>query len=289
MPELKQLLDAKPANGYQIILPEVKNLAPGSDNEFCTWTDLIVNHDVSMRAVQAFQTLTGHHVIMYTTSKLQPPGTTRLCTDDDMATFRFGAGAGGEGMGGKNEAPGNLVFPVPAGTQIVLNHHYINATTQPHDAQSAINIWLADPGQTYVDSASLALLDSSIRLPPGAATVDIDCVMPREMKAWLAIPHMHQYGTRITIVQTSGANTSTLFDVDPWSPSYMFHPPELTKDPTTPLVFAANDSVHVHCEWNNPKATALTFGLEMCVAFMQTVDAEKLGNLQCDAGKWGPF
>ncbi|HEX8954070.1 MAG TPA: hypothetical protein VF945_19580, partial [Polyangia bacterium] len=77
MPELQQVLDAKPANGYQIILPIAKDLAPGTDNEVCTWTDLIVDHDIDIRAVQGFQTVTGHHVILFSTTKQQAPGTTR--------------------------------------------------------------------------------------------------------------------------------------------------------------------------------------------------------------------
>src|SRR5437660_1380697 len=74
LPELKQVLEAKPANGYQVILPVVKGLQPGADNEVCTWTELVFDHDVDIRAVQAFQTTGGHHVVLYTTTKLQEPG-----------------------------------------------------------------------------------------------------------------------------------------------------------------------------------------------------------------------
>jgi len=289
LPQLKSLLDPKPGNGYQIVLPIERGLQPGTDSEYCTWTDLVPDHDVNVRAVEAYQTITGHHVIMYTTSKLQPPGTTRLCTDDDMATFRFGVGSGAEGMGGKNEAPGDLVFPVPAGSQVVLNHHYINATSAVQDAQSAMNIWLADPNMKYTPSASMAVLDTSLRIPPGPATMDINCAVPRDTAVWLAVPHMHQYGTRQVIQHISSTTTETMFDVDPWDPGYMFHPPELQKDPSAPYLIKASDQIHVHCEWNNTGTTDLTFGLEMCVAFMQTVDAQGLGNIECDKGNWGPF
>src|SRR5438309_1318053 len=56
LPELKAILEAKPANGYQVIMPIVKDLQPGADSEICTWTDIVVDHDVDVRAVQAFQT-----------------------------------------------------------------------------------------------------------------------------------------------------------------------------------------------------------------------------------------
>jgi hypothetical protein len=284
-------LEPKPANGYQVILPIVRGLIPGADNEYCTWTDLVVDHDVDVRAVQAFQTTGGHHVVLYTTSKLQPPGTTRLCTDDDMTTFRFSAASGGEGQYGKNEAPGNLVYRVPAGSQIVLNHHYINATTQIRDAQSAMSIFLAEPGAQYVPSGSLAVVNTDLHLPPGPSTLDIHCTMPRDFATWYLIPHMHEWGSRITIERipaTTGAAAQQLFDVA-WTPSYTFHPPEIREDPAQPMTFAKGDELHVHCEWNNTKDSQLTFGLEMCVAFSQFVDVEGLGNLACDAGNWSGF
>lgn len=290
LPELQSIIEAKPANGYQIVLPIQKALLPGADNEICTWTDLVVDHDVDVRAVQAFQTTGGHHVVLYTTTKQQPPGTTRACTDDDMTTFRFSAGSGGEGQYGKNEAPSNLVYRVPAGSQIVLNHHYINATTQVRDAQSAFNIYLADPGQTYRPSGSLAIVDTSLKIPPGPSTMDIHCTMQNDFKAWYMIPHMHTYGTRITITHTSpNAADDTLFDVQDWSPSFQFHPPEMRKDPDAPLVLAKGDSLNVHCEWNNTTTNPMTFGIEMCVGFSEFVDDGNLGNMACDAGRWTDF
>jgi hypothetical protein len=292
LPELKQILQPKPANGYQIILPVVKDLEPGADQEVCTWTDIVVDHDTDLRAVQAFQTVGGHHIVLYTTMKQQPPGTTRICTDDDMTTFRFSAGSGGEGQGyGKNEAPADLVYRVPAGSQIVLNHHYINATTSAHDAQSAMSIWLADPGVQYRLSGSLAMVDTGLMLPPGAATWDINCVMPRDFKAWYLIPHMHRFGTRITITHTgpSLAAPETLFDVTDWTPAFTFHPPEIRKDPNQPMMFAQGDTLNIHCEWNNPTASPMAFGTEMCVGFSEFVDDTGAGNVLCNGGQWGDF
>ncbi|MDB4967650.1 MAG: hypothetical protein JWN44_3339 [Myxococcales bacterium] len=288
LPDLQ--LEAKPPGGYQVILPIVRGLVPGADTEYCTWTDLVAEHDIDVRAVQGFQTVGGHHVILFSTAKHEEPGTTRRCTDDDMSTFRFSAASGAEGQSGKNEAPGNLVYRVPAGAQIVLNHHYINATGAPRDAQSAMNIFVAEPGKQYVQSGSFAVVDTALRLPPGKSAMDINCTMPRAFDAWYLIPHMHEWGSRIVVerIPVSDGVVEPLFDVE-WTPAYMFHPPELRRDPTAPLTFAAGDKLHVHCEYDNTKSTDLTFGLEMCVAFAQFVDAGNSGNLACDAGHWGTF
>jgi hypothetical protein len=282
-------LAPKPANGYQIILPTVKALPSGTDVEECTWTDLILDRDIDIRAIEGYQTIGGHHVGLFSTDKHQPAGTTRKCTDDDMATFRFSAASGAEGQDGKNEAPGDLVFHIPAGSQIVLNHHYINATGAPVDAQSAINIWLADAGKTYTPSGSIALINTAMSQPPGPSTLDIDCTAPNDFTIWYAIPHMHEYGTRIAITHSSGSTTDTLFDVQDWTPAYTFHPPSFIVDPSAAMIVKAGDKMHVHCEWNNTTQNNLTFGLEMCVGFFQTVDSAGLGNMDCNGGDWGNF
>jgi hypothetical protein len=291
MPELKAILDPKPANGYQVILPIVKDLQPGADNEICTWTDIITTTDIDLRAVEAYQTTGGHHIVLFTTQKQQPAGTTRVCTDDDMTTFRFSAASGSEGEGLKVEAPGDLVFHIPAGSQVVLNHHYINATTQVRDAQSAMNIWNADPGVQYRRSSSLAVVNTSLNIPPGNSSMDIHCTMPRDYKAWYMIPHMHAYGTRITITHTAAATQAaeTLFDIQQWSPSYTFHPPEIRKDLASPMMFAAGDTLNVHCEWDNTTNAQMTFGIEMCVGFSEFIDEGLTGSVACNAGQWTDF
>ena len=279
---------APPANARQVILPIVRNLMPGSDNELCTWTDMIADKDLDVKAVEGFQSLTGHHVVLYATKVMQPVGTTRVCTDEDMATFRFAAGAGGEGQAGKNEAPGNLTYRVAAGSQIVLNHHYINASTRIVDAQSAMTLYYADPGTHYIPSSSLAFVDTTLKLPPGAASLDINCKMQQDLNSWFVIPHMHHWGSHIVIDRTSGMQKDTLFDIA-WADEYQFHPPEIRKAPDAPFVFNKGDTMHVHCDWQNDTGKNLTFGLEMCVAYAATIDANGVGNQACDAGQWTDF
>jgi hypothetical protein len=113
--------------------------------------------------------------------------------------------------------------------------------------------------------------------------------MPDDYKLWLIIPHMHAYGTRITVTHATPTTAETLFDVQPWSPAYTFHPPQIVKDPDAPMVLAKGDSLNVHCEWDNTTSSDMTFGIEMCVSFAQFVDDNNTGNVACDGGHWGPF
>jgi hypothetical protein len=277
-----------PSNGLQIILPVVHDIEPGADTELCTWTDVIADHDIFIRSVQGYQGPAGHHLIIYKTKKLDQPGTTRKCGTNDLTEIRFVAGSGGEGMNAT--APGDLAYTVEKGYQIVVNHHYINATPKPIDSQSAINIYFTEPGQAFTHTGAMVVVNTDFNLPQGSTSLDISCTLKNDLKVWFAIPHMHEFGTHIWVDHIPVNGTADrLFDVDPWDPSMTFHPPELTADPAQAMKFNTGDKVNVHCDWDNTSGGNLTFGIEMCVFFAQTVDDTGLGNLACDSGSWGDF
>ena len=109
LPDLHVTAPPAAGKGWQIITPIYEDIQPSSDLEVCTWTDIIVDHEIDLKSVTGFQNEPpGHHVVAYYTTQRQPPGTQRICNDTDMATFRFLAGAGGEGT--PNAAPGDLVW-----------------------------------------------------------------------------------------------------------------------------------------------------------------------------------
>src|SRR5262245_27419138 len=89
---------AVPEYGLQVLSPIVRGLEPGTDTEMCTWTDQITDRTVDVRTVQGFQTRPGgHHIVVYYTTVVQPPGTQRVCKDSDMASFRYVVGHAGDG------------------------------------------------------------------------------------------------------------------------------------------------------------------------------------------------
>lgn len=275
-----------PANGLQVITSIVRDIQPGTDHEICTWTDGIVGETVDVKSTLAYQTEPGHHTVVYYTLDKQPPGTQRECTDTDMASFRYLAGNAGDGV--LNVAPGNLVYRVPKGAQIVVNHHYLNATDEVMDGQSVVNLNYAPAGGTYTPSGSTAFLNSALEVAQGVSSQDQSCVIDRPLKLWYLAPHMHRWGTNIQVDLTIKGEKQRMFDTT-WDPSYTFHPPEKRLDPATPLVLSAGDRIDVHCAWNNDTGRMLGFGFEMCVVFGQFVDDANAGSWACDGGTWGTF
>jgi hypothetical protein len=275
-----------PANGIQIISPIFHDILPAHDYEICTWSDVVVDKVTDVRMVQGYQNEPpGHHIVVFYTMEKQPPGTQRICQDADMASFRFVAGT--DGGGAQAMAPANLVYRIPAGAQIVLNHHYLNATDETMQGQSIVNLTYADPGN-YIPSNNLAIVDSGLVVGQGHTTQKMHATFDSALKLWYMIPHMHRWGSNIKVNLTQGQTTTTLFDVQ-WEEGFTFHPPNKTYDPATPLQIVPGDSMDIECSWNNNEGRDLVFGFEMCVVFGQFVDDKGVGNRSWDNGTWGPF
>lgn len=276
-----------PDNGFQIITPIVRDIQPGTDHEICTWTDQFFDATTDVKTLTGFQSNPGgHHIVGYYTTEFQPAGTQRECTDTDMASFRYLSGLGGDGIA--NSAPGNLVYRIPPGAQFVVNHHYLNAYDKVLDGQAIINVDYADANSESVPSSATAIVDTAIEVPQGTARTEIDCTFERALKFWYLIPHMHRWGTQISVDLTIDGKQQRYFDTT-WDPSYTFHPPEFRKDPATPLEISPGDKIHIQCNWNNDSGRPLPFGFEMCVVFGQFVDDQGIGSRACDAGQWTDF
>jgi hypothetical protein len=279
-----------PSLGFQVITPAVDDVEPGASDEYCTWTNMILANDTWVSASQGVQSETGHHIIVYYSPSHQTPDT-HLCSNSEMSEFHFGmpASNGGE----KFLLPGNLAVKLPAGSQLVVNHHYLNAgATAVAAAQSAINVYYADPTQQHTPSASTVVLDTQLTVPVGASTYEVNCTINQTYASWLQMPHMHAWGTHITVTHTPAATgtPTQLFDMD-WDPNYAFDPTgvEKTYDPSSPYIFSTGDKVNVKCQYMNTTGSPMTFGDEMCVFATFTVDPNNFGNMECDRGQWGSY
>lgn len=275
-----------PANGIQVITPIARDLQPGTDYEFCAWTEAIFDGQTDVRSTTGYQTEPpGHHAVLFYTMEHQPPGTQRICTESDMASFRYLTGNGSNGE--INEAPGNLVYRIPKGAQLVVNSHFLNAYDTVLDGQSLVNVDFAEPGN-YIPSGSTAFVDTAIEVQLGADSHEMSCVVDKTLKLWYFIPHMHRWGTKIAVDVTHSGEKVRYFDTV-WDESFAFHPPEIRRDVTSPITLSPGDKVDVRCEWNNDTGRVLPFGFEMCVAFGQFVDDQGIGSWACDGGNWTTF
>jgi hypothetical protein len=276
-----------PSEGMRVISPVVKNIAPGSEHEMCTWTGIKIENTTDIRSAMGYQKIAGHHILLFATKINQPAGTQRECTDQDMANWRQIVGTGAEGE--VADAPGNLVFRVDSGYYLAIQHHYINSTDNTVDSQAVLDLIYAPPGGTYIPSRSMAILDTSIDLPPGPDTAKLHCVVQNDTKAWSTLPHMHEWGKTFNATVTHAGVVTTMVNNLAWDKSYAFHPPMTQYDVNAPFIFHAGDMIDAQCDWFNDTSADLKFGKEMCVFYAQTIDDTGQGNMDCDAGHWDSF
>jgi hypothetical protein len=278
-------LPPPPDNGMRIVSPPVRGLEAGSNHEICTWTGIKMEDVTQIRSATGYQLIAGHHILLFSTKINEKPGTQRECSDQDMANWHQVVGTGAEGQ--PATAPGNLVFEAAAGEYLTLQHHYINATDHTVDSQSVLDLTYADPGTNYIPSHAVAFVHTQLDLPPGPDTLTFSCTMQQDVKAWMTLPHMHEWGKTFNATVMHAAVPTKMVDNLAWDPSYAFHPPETMYDVNNPFVFHTGDQVNVQCDWNNTTSSDLFFGKEMCVFYAQTIDDVGQGNLLCDADSWG--
>jgi len=285
LPELT--VPAPPASGLQIISPPFDNVEPGKDYEVCTWTDAIFTKETDVKSTLGYQTEPpGHHVILFYTMDKLPAGTQRVCTDTDMASFRYLTGNGTNGI--ENSAPGDLVFRIPAGAQLVMNQHFLNVTDETVRGQSVLNVNFAAPDPKNTPSGSLAIVNTGLVVEKGVTSQRMHCTYDKQYKLWYLIPHQHRWGQHIKVDLTRSGVKTTEFDL-PWEEEYTFHPPEKRMETSAPMIINPGDTIDVECTWNNNESRELPFGFEMCVVFAQFVDDAGTGSWACDGGNWTVF
>ena len=254
------------ANEMTVVSPVIKAIAPGTDVTLCSYLDTTFADATDIINFRAYQSVPGHHVMLTAVRRSQDPNT-HECTEDDMVNIlTFVAGGGAEGTTHFQGVPAGLGFRIPAGTQLMLQSHWINATTQPHDGQAVIYLQ-AQPTSDAITPTDQFLADTEEFMIPAGQTMQATttCPFQEDVSFWLVGGHMHEWGKHIRIeLLDANAAAHTIYEQD-WQPAYMTDPPDnfYTKD--QPFVIKAGQSVRVTCQWDNTMGAAdLRFPTEMC-------------------------
>lgn len=257
-----------PAGYKRYITPVVHDLQPGQDIMLCQWLDIANADDFDIVDVRGDQTESGHHVALYSSSKIEPIGTSRECTVDDMVSVEFLGAVGGEAVnGGTTVLPEGYVFRQRKGRALMANVHYLNATDEVLQVQSVVDVKTAAPSaeRTPVGMTGINVNDFSI--PAGATShaVDAYCTWPSDSSLIMYSNHMHEHGTSAfsEVIHAGGAAERIATDTS-WNYEQAFNPRWTRWSVAAPLKLNAGDKLHVHCEWNNTLERALRFPDEMC-------------------------
>lgn len=256
--------------GYRrYVTPIVHGVAPGEDKMFCQWVDAANAHDVDVLDITGYQTVTGHHAILYSSSENEPVGTSRECTTDDMVSVEFLGGIGGEGVGSVASLPDGVVFRLREGRTLMANVHYLNTTDQPQDVQSVLDVKTDAPSPAHIAAGLTGINTLQFSIPPNTPTYTFDayCTYPQEASVIMWSNHMHAAGVSVfSEVKHLDGTTEMLVKDAAWRAEEAFNPTWKRWALDAPAKLHAGDQLHISCTWSNPTSSKMRFPDEMCDA-----------------------
>jgi hypothetical protein len=215
-----------------------------------------------------------HHVVFSRATAPEPEGWSEcdiLFRYTWQPLFITGAGAS------ELDFPEDSGHKIPAGTQLVVQLHLLNATEAPVNESVAITMKRsssADPKPI----GTYAFGTSDVQLPPSQESVlESVCTMEETVQLVAVFPHMHLLGTSMTFeVGKSEDAMNMVFKRDP----YNFDDQHVE---LIDLTLEPGDVTRVRCSYDNPHDETITFGEstknEMC--FLIGFSADREGLMTC--------
>ena len=284
LPDLKKKLLVPDLDKQGIAMfSDIVTIEPGQDVTFCTYVSGVTDKTLYIHDTLGSQTHHGHHAILqYTTSPTEPG--TRLCDPESLEAQQGQVlgGTGGEGNGAIR-VPANVVSEVPAGSQFIINHHWINTSDKPVQAQAEMITIPPDSEDDLIIARAFVATTVGFKIPAKqTGEASVTCTMKRDVKLLSMIGHQHSWGVHVK-AERLGAEGEVLFDHD-YDEAMISHPKTRDFSLEAPLEIKAGDSLKMSCQWNNTTDQMLTFPREMCVFFGWQIGAS--ADTQCLDGNW---
>jgi hypothetical protein len=264
-------------------VPEV-TVQPAQSAMWLQWIAAPFDHEQNLVDLVATQQQGGHHAILYSTSDIQPVGTTRLMTNADQLDIQFLGGVGGEG-GQPIKLPDGVYFRLPAGRALVAQTHYVNATRNPIIGKTSLAIKFASPHDGDLIASMFVNTSVTLKVAPNADTqLDVTCAIKKDVPLVMYANHMHEMGTSITTTLTTPPSGPAFFKVNPiWNAEWTYNPDYSFATAATPAVLPSGSTVTTRCHWRNTSDRLLGMPDEMCL-FIGFFLGPK--DIRCVDGTW---
>lgn len=269
-------------SGGAALFTDVVTVPAGRDVMYCTYTNFISKEKVYIHDSKAVQTKYGHHATLQYSLTPQTPGT-HECPANGLEQQQSRI-LGGMGEGQNVEYPPSVVSEVPAGAQLMINHHWINTSDSAIEAQAELITVPPPAGVTkLVVARSFNVLAGQFQIAPHATgQASATCTFDRDVQLISALGHMHEWGVHIKS-ERMGAEPDVLFDYD-FDPTMAIEPKVDYYTLEAPYSFKKGESVRVTCQWNNTTDATLMYPGEMCVLSGWQIGSER--DTICYDGQW---
>ena len=264
------------------VFSDIIEVEAGGDVTFCTFTNVILDQPTIFRESYGAQSPQGHHAILqYTTTPQEPH--TGSCGGAMDGPILLG-GTGGKEVADEPTLPENFGVEVPAGAQLILNHHWINTSPEAVTGQAMMLARRLDPDGDTVLAGNMIMMGMGWEIPAlSPYEYTTECTYGADVPYVLALGHMHEYGQNVRIDVTRADGTPENLIDEQWTPDSATGVGGGTVySLENPLMINTGDTVRLTCSWNNTTTEPLGFPREMCIFFGYTVDT----NYFCANGSW---
>lgn len=241
-------------------------LDPGSEEYFCVRKSIAV--DTFVAGFRPISPPGTHHSVLSVVTAaadggtLAPDGTTPCDATTLGPELLGGSGVGTDAY----RFPPGIAVKLEKGSQILLNLHLFNASSNPLRGTSGIEIMPMAPSDV-VHEAELVEAGKVVGLtvPPGRTTQTGTCTIAKDIDVFSVTPHMHRLGVhQMARSLPAHGDPTVLVDRD-----YSFDAQTFSMF-EKPVSLHAGDRIEVNCTYENPGATTVVFGQsshdEMCFA-----------------------
>lgn len=233
-------------------------MTAGKEGYWCTRKT--ITEDTYIKAFRPEAPFGTHHTLLLVTEGGNQQDGEESCGPLLGSNMIFASGVGT----GDFAFPEGVAVKVPAGSQLLLNLHLFNATSDTINGVSGIQIKTVTAADMKDEAEMILGGPTNIQIPPnGSQTVEGSCVFPGTTTIWSLWAHMHQYGTNMKITYEGASGSKVLHDAP-----YSFE--EQINYLIDPITVSAGEDVRIECTYQNPTSQTIYFGdsskAEMCFA-----------------------
>jgi hypothetical protein len=246
---------------------EEQIIPPGKDVQTCQFLD-VTTEDMYVKAFRSFQGTHGHHLILFSAIIHEDAGNVRDCsTAEDMVRFRPVVSSERFGY---EQFPEGMAVKVRAGTQLVMQQHYVNTTERPLRVRDVVHITPVPASEVDTLVGFMGLSDITFEFPPSPElqTMVFDCRVPFNTNLLVLGPHMHEWGVHFkTEIGPEAGPMQAMIDIPQWDAEYRDKPPLLKYTRENAPQLREGDIIRTTCGFKNTRSDSLTFPEEMCATF----------------------
>lgn len=278
-PEGTDVLLAPPARGDGVQLRMTYRIDPGREIERCQMF-VVPPEGLNIVGQKIRFTPGSHHVTVYKTEYTEMPAETERgvaldpsvvhdCNDGPTADWKVSGVIGGTQMSGGDDpmasAPEGVAMKIEPGSVLLMNVHYINASSDPLEADVRANLYTIPPEQVKAEAGMLFYYNLHILVPAsGRATARMRCPVQKGIQIISLQSHMHRRGVGFVADLTDGAGEKLeqIYTSSSWEdvPIHPFDPP---------LPVKAGQALDYRCHYENREPRDVAQGLttkdEMCM------------------------